>query len=52
LVIERNSAGWTNTAGGGPPCWAYAGKSANAENARKAKENHPRVIAPPTNELM
>jgi hypothetical protein len=52
LVIERSSAGWTNTAGGGPPCWGYAGRPVNADNAKKAKENHPRVITPPTGELM
>jgi hypothetical protein len=52
LVIDRSSAGWTSTAGGGAPCCAYAGRPANTENARKAKDNHPRVIAPPTSELM
>jgi hypothetical protein len=50
--MDRSSAGWTKTAGGGPACCAFAGKPDNAENARKAKENHARVIAPPTNELI
>jgi hypothetical protein len=52
LVIDRSSADWTNTAGGGPACCAHAGRPANADNAKKAKENHPRVIAPPASELM
>src|SRR6202040_4254911 len=25
LVIDRSSAGWTNTAGGGRPCWGFGG---------------------------
>ena len=36
LVIERSSAGWTSTAGGGAPCWAPAGGIAKAASRHAA----------------